>query len=105
MFSKHVLATRVQKSKQTWFLEIELLSGFAPLNLEDLTNYKPVKKVEFDEKENIIAIYFNEMNQEEQCYDLTMVEKVQVKERKPAIAKVYDYYDQKDIFVTEYNVE
>merc|ERR1719510_1363661 len=76
-------------------MEIELLSGFEPINLEELKNNKLVKKVEFDEKENNIAIYFNEMKKEEQCYDLKLEEKIPVKDRKAAIARIYDYYYRK----------
>merc|ERR1719510_1995747 len=76
-------------------MEIELLSGFEPITLEELKNNKLVKKVEFDEKENNIAIYFNEMKKEEQCYDLKLEEKIPVKDRKAAIARIYDYYYRK----------
>ena len=44
-------------------IEIELLSGFEPdsKSLKELKNDKEVKKVEYDEKTNTVALYFNEM--------------------------------------------
>lgn len=83
--------------------EIEMLSGFVPQD-SSLKDLKGVKKVEFDEKTETLALYFNEMPKEELCLKFNVKEKVQIKDRKPAVAKVYDYYNQKDIVSIEYNV-
>ena len=85
--------------------EIEMLSGFEPQyeTLDDLKT-KIVKKVEYDEKIETLAFYFNDLPKEEHCLQIPVAEKIEIGERKPAIAKVYDYYNQEDIVSIEYNV-
>ena len=86
-------------------IEIELLSGFepTPISLKELKNDKLIKKVEYDEKTSTVALYFNDMPKEESCHKFQLKETTMVEERKPAIAKIYDYYDQKDILSIEYS--
>ena len=86
-------------------IEIEMLSGFEPTpkSLKELKNNKQIKKVEYDEKTSILALYFNEMLKEKTCYKFQVKEVVEVEDRKPALAKIYDYYDQKDIMSIEYS--
>merc|ERR1712008_549448 len=86
-------------------IEIELLSGFepTPISLKELKNNKQIKKVEYDEKTSTVALYFNDMPKEEICHQFQMKEVTMVEDRKPAIAKIYDYYDQKDILSMEYS--
>ena len=87
-------------------IEIELLSGFVPTKdaLLSLKNTKAIKKVEYDEKENNIALYFNDMSKSQFCYDFQVQEKNKVEDRQDALAKIYDYYDQNDAFSTKYNI-
>jgi len=82
--------------------EIEMLSGFEPQyeTLDDLKT-KLVKKVEYDEKIETLAFYFNDLPKEEHCLQIPVAEKIEIGERKPAIAKVYDYYNQEDIVSIE----
>ena len=86
-------------------IEIELLSGFEPSTkaLEDLKKYPQIKKVEYDETSNIVASYFNEFPKKVSCHKFKLTEVIKVEERKPALAKIYDYYDQKDIYSIEYS--
>ena len=86
-------------------IEVELQSGFepTPISLKELKNNKQIKKVEYDEKTSIVALYFNEMPKEKTCYRFQIKEVIKVEDRKPAIAKIYDYYDQKDILSIEYS--
>ena len=86
-------------------IEIELLSGFEPtkLALETLRTTPQIKKVEYEEKESNIALYFNEFGKSQFCYDIEVEEKTKVEERQDALAKIYDYYDQNDSFTTKYN--
>jgi len=88
-------------------IEIELLSGFEPtkMALQTLRSTPQIKKVEYDEKESNIALYFNEFGKSPLCYDIQVNEKNKVEERKDALAKIYDYYDQNDSFSTKYNTE
>ena len=86
-------------------IEVEMLSGLVPTKeaFLGLKNTKSIKKVEYDEKENKIALYFNEMSKSQFCHDIEVKEKNKVEDRQPAVAKIYDYYDQNDAFSTEYN--
>ena len=87
-------------------IEIELLSGFEPTKeaLVSLKNTKSIKKVEYDEKESTIALYFNEMSKSNFCHDIQVQENNKVEDRQDALAKIYDYYDQNDAFSTKYNI-
>jgi hypothetical protein len=87
-------------------IEVELLSGFEPLegSLETLKANSDVKKFEYDTEENTVALYYNDMPKEEICNKFTVVKKVDIKELKPAIVKIYDYYNQEDIYSTEYTI-
>ena len=82
-------------------IEIELLSGFepTPISLKELKNNKQIKKVEYDEKTSTVALYFNDMPKEEICHQFQVKEVTMVEDRKPAIAKIYDYYDQDGNFI------
>lgn len=87
-------------------IEIELLSGFEPTKeaFQSLKENKMVKKVEYDGKTNVMALYFNEMPKEESCLNFKVKEVSTVEKRQPAIAKIYDYYDQRDILSIDYNI-
>ncbi len=92
-------------------LELELLSGYAPKMftldaLKDSVADMPVKKFEYDEKKNSVALYFNSVPKDKLgCGEFMVTMESVVEELKPAIAKIYDYYDQKDVVSTEYFVE
>jgi len=89
-------------------IEIEMLSGYEPVtsSLEDLVNAKessvPVKKFEFDEKEQTVALYFNAMTKENNCWEMEVKQVTKIEKLKPAIVKIYDYYDPKETFSTKY---
>ena len=86
-------------------IEIELLSGFelTSTSLDQLENMRDIKKVEYDEKSHNLALYFNEMKKEETCFLFEVKELIIVEDRKPALAKIYDYYYQKDKVSIEYS--
>ena len=97
-------------------IEIELLSGYTPIikSLEalfqsarnnDIDPFAPVKKYEYDEKEGKIVLYYDEMTKEKNCYDVKMKKVSDIKELKPAIATIYDYYNSKTTFSTSYKLE
>jgi len=106
-------------SKQTDMvvIEIELLSGYTPYlkSLEKLfkqkaskysndVNYVPVKKYEYDEKEQKIVLYYDEMLKNTNCYDIQLKKVTEIKDIKPAIASIYDYYNTKNTYSTSYSV-
>jgi hypothetical protein len=91
-------------------IELELLSGFAAKesSLEALKKIEPeaapVKKYEYDQKEGTIVLYFDKMPKEENCWAVAVKETAKVGKLKPALVKIYDYYNQEDVFSTSYNV-
>ena len=98
-------------------IEIELLSGYTPYlkSLEKLfkqkaskysndVNYVPVKKYEYDEKEQKIVLYYDEMLKNTNCYDIQLKKVTEIKDIKPAIASIYDYYNTKNTYSTSYSV-
>ncbi|KAG7484016.1 hypothetical protein MATL_G00044700 [Megalops atlanticus] len=95
-------------------ISVRLLSGFL-LDKSSLTpKYRSillrgelkadptVKRVE--EEEGHVIIYLDELKRMElKRYNLTIVEDVPVRNLKPAVVKVYDYYKKSDEAVSEYS--
>ncbi|XP_061104533.1 alpha-2-macroglobulin-like [Conger conger] len=85
-------------------ISIRLLSGFL-LDKSSLTQLKAsptVKRVE--EEEGHVIIYLDELKKmAPMIYSLTINEDVPVRNLKPAVVKVYDYYDKSDEAVSEYS--
>jgi CD109 antigen len=50
-------------------MEVEMLSGYSAKNPEDLLNEveQDVKRVEVNEKENIVVLYFDKLDKQERC--------------------------------------
>merc|ERR1712224_739797 len=57
-----------------------------------------------DEKERKIILYYDEMLKQQNCYDIELKKVMKIKEIKPAIATIYDYYNPKNTFSTNYNI-
>ena len=68
------------------------------------SNYTPLKKYEYEEKEGKVVLYYDEMSKETSCYEIKLKKVLDIKETKPAIATIYDYYNSKRMFSTNYNV-
>jgi len=93
-------------------IEAELLSGYMPVesSLEKLVKDSvkpgvvPVKKYEYDEKENTVVMYFNDMPKEKSCWTFQTKRDNAVGDLQPANVKIYDYYDPKETFSTSYNL-
>ncbi|KAF3692590.1 Alpha-2-macroglobulin [Channa argus] len=84
-------------------INIKLLSGYildkSSLNL--LKSDESVKRV--DVEEGFINIYLDGLKKEEtKIYSVTLEEDVPVRNLKPAVVKVYDYYQTSDEAVTDY---
>ncbi|NXG74952.1 A2ML1 protein, partial [Baryphthengus martii] len=73
-------------------IQVELLSGYSPVagSLEELKKMPLVKKVE-SEADRVI-LYLEELTRQPHTYTLLVQQDMQVKDRKPANIKVYDYY-------------
>ena len=49
-------------------------------------------------KDGMASLYFKEFTATEVCFEVLFVRAVEVKELKPAIVRVYDYYAPEDRF-------
>lgn len=90
-------------------IEVELLSGFGIdlQSLEDLQNevQAPVKKFEYDHDKGTLVLYFDEMPKDMTCWNIATKREMAIDELKPAMVKVYDYYNQEEAFATEYSLD
>ncbi|XP_052378896.1 alpha-2-macroglobulin-like [Oncorhynchus keta] len=85
-------------------LNVKLLSGFVldKSSLGPLKNDPTVKRVDLDEGH--VIIYLDGLKQKEtKTYSLAIEEDVPVRNLKPAVVKVYDYYQTSDEAVSEYS--
>merc|ERR1711971_1302880 len=84
-------------------IEVELPSGYKlQEGIMDEVKSDMVKLIEYDEKSNSVALYFNEMPKTQICTELNLQEILQVEARQNPIAKIYDYYDLTDTASVEY---
>ena len=84
-------------------IEVELPSGFQPKedSLDEMSK-KLVKLVEYNDKTNSVAMYFDEMPKNRTCVNFQIEQILPVESTQPSIVKIYDYYDQTDVFSVEY---
>ncbi|NXL53139.1 A2ML1 protein, partial [Podilymbus podiceps] len=88
----HARYTGNRVSTNMVLIQVELLSGYSPVagSLEELKKMPLVKKVE-SEADRVI-LYLEELTRQPHTYTLLVQQDMQVKDRKPANIKVYDYY-------------
>ncbi|XP_029628746.1 alpha-2-macroglobulin isoform X1 [Salmo trutta] len=85
-------------------INVKLLSGFVldKSSLRPLKNDPTVKRVDLEEGH--VVIYLDGLKQKEtKTYSLAIEEDVPVRNLKPAVVKVYDYYQTSDEAVSEYS--
>ncbi|XP_010015515.1 PREDICTED: alpha-2-macroglobulin-like protein 1 [Nestor notabilis] len=84
-------------------IQVELLSGYSPVagSLEELKKMPLVKKVE--SKADQVILYLEELTRQPHTYTLMVQQDMQVKDRKPANIKVYDYYMPEETTVMSYS--
>ncbi|XP_071215000.1 alpha-2-macroglobulin-like [Salvelinus alpinus] len=85
-------------------INVKLLSGFVldTSSLGPLKNDPTVKRVDLEEGH--VIIYLDGLKQKEtKTYSLAIEEDVPVRNLKPAVVKVYDYYQTSDEAVSEYS--
>ncbi|XP_053278102.1 pregnancy zone protein-like [Pleuronectes platessa] len=84
-------------------LEIKMLSGFVPdpQSLKELKGALLVDLVE--EKEDHVMVYIWELPKDIPInYKLRLIQELSVQNLKPAVVKMYDYYQPSDQAETEY---
>ncbi|NXK25194.1 A2ML1 protein, partial [Arenaria interpres] len=84
-------------------VEVSLLSGFmlAPRSRMLLERKNIVKKIEV--KADVVYIYLEKLNDESQTFLLQLEQVIQMKNLKPAIIKVYDYYQPEERALADYS--
>ncbi|XP_048838019.1 alpha-2-macroglobulin isoform X2 [Brienomyrus brachyistius] len=85
-------------------IKVKLLSGYSldKPSREAMLSQPNVKRVEEDDGH--IFLYVDELTKmKSNLYSLTITEDVPVRNRKPAVVKVYDYYQTSDEAVSEYS--
>uniref|UniRef100_A0A8C6JYY6 Uncharacterized protein n=1 Tax=Melopsittacus undulatus TaxID=13146 RepID=A0A8C6JYY6_MELUD len=99
----HARYTGNRVSTNMVLIQVELLSGYSPMagSLEELKKMPLVKKVE--SKADQVILYLEELTRQPHTYTLMMQQDVQVKDRKPASIKVYDYYMPEETTVMSYS--
>ncbi|XP_058246392.1 alpha-2-macroglobulin-like protein 1 [Hemibagrus wyckioides] len=88
-------------------INIKLLSGFrvdeTSVKLVNSNNSTDGSVKRVDKADGEVVIYLNKLtNGQEKVYTLTIVQDVSVENLKPAVVKVYDYYETGDSAVTDY---
>ncbi|XP_009892446.1 PREDICTED: alpha-2-macroglobulin-like [Charadrius vociferus] len=99
----HARYTGNRVSTNMVLIQVELLSGYSPVadSLEELKKMPLVKKVE-SEADRVI-LYLKELTRQPHTYTLLVQQDMQVKDRKPANIKVYDYYMPEETTVMSYH--
>ncbi|KFP82837.1 Alpha-2-macroglobulin-like 1, partial [Apaloderma vittatum] len=99
----HARYTGNRVSTNMVLIQVELPSGYSPVagSLEELKKMPLVKKVE-SEADRVI-LYLEELTRQPHTYTLLVQQDMQVKDRKPANIKIYDYYMPEETTVMSYS--
>ncbi|XP_037703142.1 alpha-2-macroglobulin-like [Choloepus didactylus] len=84
-------------------VDVKMVSGFIPLKptVKTLEKTKHVNRTEVST--NHVLIYLDKVTNQTLSLSFNVLQDVQVRELKPAIVKVYDYYETDEFAVAEYN--
>ena len=87
-------------------IEIEMVTGWEAINPESLKNEvdSGVQRVELDDKENKVVLYFDSMPKKEKCIDLELKQVMDVEDAKDAVVTIYDYYNRDETASVLYNL-
>uniref|UniRef100_A0A3B3CQX5 Alpha-2-macroglobulin bait region domain-containing protein n=1 Tax=Oryzias melastigma TaxID=30732 RepID=A0A3B3CQX5_ORYME len=99
----HLKYSGVEKTTNMIILDIKVLSGFVPDedSLQSLKHATLVDRVE--QNQDHIVIYLRELKQGEAVsHILKLVQQLPVENLKPALVKIYDYYQPSDQAETQY---
>ncbi|KAF1393528.1 hypothetical protein PFLUV_G00016930 [Perca fluviatilis] len=92
-----------ESSTNMVILDIKMLSGFVP-DPESLNMLKGALLVDrVEQKEDHVLVYIRELQKDRRInHSLTLVQEYQVQNLKPAVVKIYDYYQPSDQSDTAY---
>jgi alpha-2-macroglobulin len=51
-----------------------------------------------------VVLYFDNMSKKQTCWKVEVKQDIKIEDLKPAIVKIYDYYNQEDMFSTQYTL-
>merc|ERR1711936_1066788 len=79
-------------------IEVELITGWEAVTPENLINEvdSGVQRVEQDEKENKVILYFDMIPKKEKCIDMEIKEVTEIENTKAAVITIYDYYNREE---------
>ncbi|XP_046398811.1 alpha-2-macroglobulin-like protein 1 isoform X2 [Ischnura elegans] len=85
-------------------MEMDMVSGFAPIKetLNKLKDDPSLNLKRWEENNNQINLYFDQLSSTRVCIDFLVQQDTQVENAKPATVKVYDYYQQELSISTDY---
>ncbi|XP_042339555.1 pregnancy zone protein-like, partial [Plectropomus leopardus] len=85
-------------------LDIKMLSGFIP-DSESIKSLKVASMVDrVEQKDDHVMVYIQELTKDIPInHSLALIQELPVQNLKPAIVKIYDYYQPSDQDETEYN--
>lgn len=83
--------------------DVKMVSGFIPLKptVKMLERSNHVSRTEVSN--NHVLIYLDKVTNQTLSFSFTVVQDIPVRDLKPAIVKVYDYYETDEFAVAEYN--
>ncbi|KAL6103005.1 a2ml1 [Pungitius sinensis] len=98
-----VLYTGAEASTNMVILDIKMLSGFGP-DPESLKSLKGAVLVDrVEQTGDHVLVYISELKKDiPSDYTLDLIQELQVQNLKPAVVKIYDYYQPSDQDDTEY---
>ncbi|XP_066273833.1 alpha-2-macroglobulin-like isoform X2 [Branchiostoma lanceolatum] len=84
---------------------VKMVSGFIPdkTSLKTLKKEKTIKKYEIDGK--MVNLYFDELTNEMTCFEFMVEQNIKVKNTKPGVVTVYDYYEEDLKISKKYNID
>ncbi|XP_078606811.1 alpha-2-macroglobulin-like isoform X3 [Branchiostoma floridae x Branchiostoma japonicum] len=84
---------------------VKMVSGFIPdkTSLKTLKKEKTIKKYEIDGK--MVNLYFDELTDEMTCFEFLVEQNIRVKNTKPGVVTVYDYYEEDLKISKKYNID
>ncbi|KAM6471816.1 alpha-2-macroglobulin-like isoform 2-T2 [Liasis olivaceus] len=83
-------------------VEIKMLSGYIPVkpSVKKLEKQNQIKRTEVNI--NYVLLYLEEVNSATQTYSFTVEQETPIRGLKPALVKVYDYYETDEFATAEY---
>ncbi|XP_016077346.1 PREDICTED: alpha-2-macroglobulin-like [Miniopterus natalensis] len=84
-------------------VDVKMVSGFIPLKptVKMLEQSDNVSRTEVSN--NHVLIYLNEVTNQTLSLSFTVLQDIPVRDLKPAVVKVYDYYETDESAIAEYN--